>query len=207
VQYTQPITKPSDLQLSPPTSDTPSPNVSYYSITDIPIPSPLPSPKFQLPSGEITTTPPIRRPSIATSRATTIRGRGPLPTPMSTSPLPSHPLSPDSSLPIPTQMYGKRASAGYPGAYEMQTYEEPAGYSSGRISQISNNTSFATAEDFWIGEEGVSSPNYAYQHTQMLHSPQLDWFDAQSQPEDDQATIVADSRRGSVSTWEGARAV
>jgi phospholipid-translocating ATPase len=220
VQYAQPITKskPSELEVSPPMNDAPSPKASYYSVTDIPIPSPLPSPKFQLPSGEITTSPPSRRPSIATSRATTIRGRGPpLTPPTSTSPLPSHPLPSGSSLPIPPQMYGnRRASAGYSGSsYEMQSYEEQArGYSSGRTSQTSNSTSFATAEDFWIGEEGASSPNYAYQHTQMLHtpSPQLDWFDAQqSQPqadEDDRSTIVADSRRGSVSdTWEGGQAM
>jgi phospholipid-translocating ATPase len=223
VQYAQPITKPSkpsDLHVSPPMNDTPSPKTSYYSVTDIPIPSPLPSPKYQLPSGEITTTPPTRRSSIATSRATSIRGRGTLLTPMSTSPLPSHPLPPGSSLPIPTHMYGsKRASAGYSGAYEMQTYEEQGHMfsGSGRTSQTSN-TSFATAEDFWIGEEGASSPNYAYQHTQMLHtpSPQLDWFDGQQpQPhvasqadEDDRSTIVGDSRRGSVSAaWEGGRAM
>jgi hypothetical protein len=96
----------------------------------------------------------------------------------------------------------------------MQSYEEQArGYSSERTSQ----TSFATAEDFWIGEEGASSPNYAYQHTQMLHTPpqqQLDWFDGQpsSQPQvddDDRSTIVGDSRRGSLTavTWEGGRAM
>ena len=224
VQYAQPITplKNSDLHVSPPTSNTPSPKTSYYSVTDIPIPSPLPSPKFQLPSGEITTTPPSRRPSIATSRATSIRGRGSSLTPTSTSPPPLSHAS-GSSLPIPTQMYGnKRASANYHGAYEMQTYEEHThGHSSGRTSQTSNASSFATADDFWIDEEGASSPNYAYQHTQMLStpSPQPDWFDAQpSQPhvasqadhdEDDRSTIVADSRRGSVETpsWEGARAV
>ena len=222
-QHAQPKTKSSDLLVSPPTSDTPSPKASYYSVTDIAIPSPLPSPKFELPSGEITTSPPSRRPSIATSRTTSIRGRGPLLGSTSTSSLPSHPLSPDSSLAIPTQMYGKRSSAGYPGTtYETQAYEEQSrGHSSGRTSRASNITSsasFATAEDFWIGEEGVSGPNYAYQHTQMLHTPpsQLDWFGVQqSHPhvasqadEDDRSTIVADSRRGSVSTtWEGGRAV
>ena len=104
----------------------------------------------------------------------------------------------------------------------MQTYEEHAqGYGSGRTSQTSHTSSFATADDFWIDEEGASSPNYAHQHTQMLStpSPQLDWFDAQASQahvasqadhdEDDRSTIVADSRRGSVEspTWEGARAV
>lgn len=101
----------------------------------------------------------------------------------------------------------------------MQTYDEQAhGLNSGRTSQTSNNASFATAEDLWIGEEGSGSPNYAYQHTQMLHtpSPQMDWFDAQQShshlpsqvDEDDRSTIVGDSPRGSVSTtWEGGRAV
>ena len=226
VQYAQPITKhskPSDLHVSPTTSDTPSPKpASYYSVTDIPIPSPLPSPKFQLPSGEITSTPPSRAPSIATSRATSMRGRGSALSPTPTSPPPP---SPGRSLPIPTQTYGnKRASSSCHGSYEMQTYDEHAhgGYSSGRVSQNSHTTSFATADDFWIDEEGSSSPNYAYQHAQMLSttpSPQPDWFDAQSSQrhlasqadhdEDDRSTIVADSRRGSMEspTWEGARAV
>ena len=232
VQYAQPITKPaqnSDLQVPSPTTDTPSPKGSYYSVTDIPIPSPIPSPKYQLPSGEITSTPPSRRTSIATSRATSIRGRGSALSPTSTSPPPppshplspgTHPLSPSSSLPIPTQTYGnKRTSASYHGAYEMQAYDEQAyGYSSGRTSQTS---SFATAEDFWNGEEGASGPNYATQHTQMLStpSPQLEWFDAESSQahvasqadhdEDDRSTIVADSRRGSMEspTWEGGLAM
>ena len=101
----------------------------------------------------------------------------------------------------------------------MQAYDEQAyGYSSGRTSQTS---SFATAEDFWNGEEGASGPNYATQHTQMLStpSPQLEWFDAESSQahvasqadhdEDDRSTIVADSRRGSMEspTWEGGLAM
>jgi phospholipid-translocating ATPase len=122
VQYAPPTTKPSNLNLSPTAAPTPSPQPSYYSATDIPIPSPLPSPKYQLPSGEYTSTPPSRKPSIATSRATSIRG--PVRSPTTTSP-PSHSSPADDSLSIPpTQMYAKRASAGYPEKYEMQTYDE-----------------------------------------------------------------------------------
>src|ERR1700678_1332107 len=64
VQYMQPIIKPSDshvsdLHLTPPTTTgLPSPQSSYYSVSDIPPPSPLPSPVYQLSSGEITSTPP-----------------------------------------------------------------------------------------------------------------------------------------------------
>jgi hypothetical protein len=143
--------------------------------------------------------------------------RGPARSPTTTSP-PSHSSPPDNSLSIPPT-YGKRASAGYPEKYEMQTYDERVyGPGSERISQTSQSSSFATADDFWTGEEGVGSPDYAHQHKQMLHMPppQPDLFDAQSSrphvasqaDEDDRSTIVADSPRGSVSlSWEGGRAV
>jgi phospholipid-translocating ATPase len=207
VQYAQPTTNASDLHSSSPTKTaTPSPQLSYYSVTDIAMLSPLPSPKFQLPSGEITSTPPSQKP---TSRTTSIQESTPSSIP--TSP-PSHSLSPDSSAIPATKMYGKR-TAGYPGEYEMQTYEPVYGHETERNSQASY-ASFATADDLWTGEEGVSSPDYAYQHRQMLHTmPPLQ--QESSQPhvvsqadEDDRSTIVADSRRGSVSTvWEGARAL
>ena len=205
VQYAQPTTNPSNLHPSPPTTTaTASPRLSYYSATDIAMLSPLPSPKYQVPSGEITSTPPpSQKSSIATSTTTSIRGSTPSSIP--TSP-PSHSLSPDSSIPA-TKMYGKRA-AGHPGEYEMQTYEPVYGHDTERTSPASQ-ASFATADDLWTGEEGVSGPDYAYQHTQMLHMPPSQHLlDAQSsQPhvvsqadEDDRSTIVAD-------VWEGARAV
>jgi len=47
---------------------TPSPQPSYYSASDIPIPSPLPPIQYKYPDGEVTTNPPSRRPSIGTTR-------------------------------------------------------------------------------------------------------------------------------------------
>jgi len=129
--------------------------------------------------------------------------------------LPPPPSLSAGSLTIPTQIYGKRASAGYAEGYEMQTYEEQIyDRGSGRTSQTSH-ASFATADDFWAGAEGVSGPDYAYQHAQMLHSTTPPQPDAQSSrphaalqaDEDDRPTIAAKSRRGSVSSWEGARAL
>ena len=211
VQYTQPST--SDLHLPPSTNAaTPSPQPSYYSATDIPIPSPQPSPIYQLPSGELTSTPPSRRPSIATSRATSIRGRSSIPT----SQLPSHSPSDVSQSIPPTKIYGKNASPVYAGEYEMQTYDEQV-HGSGQA----RHASFASSDDFWTDEEGGGGgPDYAYQHTQMLRThtppPQTDLFDVQSprshmasqDDEDDRSTVVADSRRGSLSTtWEGGRAL
>ena len=207
VQYVQPTTKPSSLHLSPLTV-TPSPQPSYYSASDLPIPSPLPSPKYELPSGEITSIPPSRKPSITASRATSTRGVRSI----STLPFP-HSLSPGSLSIPPTQTYGKGASAG-PGEYEMQTYDENI-YDDGSGTSQTSQASFATADDFWAGEEGVSSPDYAYrQHTPMLHTPPPQPDPPSSGPhvalqgdEDDRSTIVADSRRGSVSSWEGGLAL
>lgn len=215
VQYTQSMIKPSDSHVSPPTTDLrfmPSPQPSYYSVSDIPPSSPLPSPKYQLPSGEITTTPPSRRSSIATSRATSVREAPQAHIP--TIPQSSNSISPNNSLSIPHTQ--KRTSAGYSGVYEMQAYDEQA-YGLGSARSASE-TSFATADDFWPGEKGDTSPNYAYQHTQMLHTPQQLDFVTQPQLQshatsqadnDDRSTIVGDSRRGSTasSAWEGGRAV
>ena len=87
----------------------------------------------------------------------------------------------------------------------MRTYEERV-YGPGR----------PVGEDSHAGEEGISSPNYAFQHTQMVHTPppQPDFFITQpvrshvtsQADEDDRSTIVADSRRGSP-TWEVGRAL
>ena len=118
--------------------------------------------------------PPSRKPSVTTSRATSTQGVRP------TSTLPPPPLLSAGSLSIPTQIYGKRASAGYAGDYEMQTYE---GQIYDRGSERTSQTShafFATADDFWASEEGVSGLDYAYQHAQMLHSTPLPQLDAQS---------------------------
>ncbi|KAJ7581830.1 phospholipid-transporting ATPase 1 [Mycena floridula] len=60
----------------------PSPNPSYYSVSELPVPSPLPSPKYMLPTGEPTTfAPPSRRSSVATTIRTTIVPPTPAPIP------------------------------------------------------------------------------------------------------------------------------
>jgi phospholipid-translocating ATPase len=70
---------------SPPS--TPSPHPSYYSMSDIPIPSPVPPSLYRYPNGEITDKPPSR-PASRTSRSVT---------PSSAPPLPELSFSPASS--------------------------------------------------------------------------------------------------------------
>ena len=197
VQYAQPMTKPSDSSHLSPTAavaPTPSPQPSYYSASDIRLPSPLPSPKYQLPSGEMTSSaPPSRRSSVGTSsRATSTRG------PFNSSLLP---------LPQTQMMYGKRALAGYAGAYEMQTYD-----GSSRPNSEASHPSFATADDFWSGDDDdvvVRHPSFTYKPRTPPPQPvgPQPHVTSQVNDEDDRSTVVAGSRRGSVDTWEGGRAM
>ncbi|KAF7377408.1 P-type phospholipid transporter [Mycena sanguinolenta] len=82
-----------------------SPQGSYYSVSELPPPSPQPSPKYKLPSGEITSTPPSRRSSIATTRASmrTVRGNN-HPMPMYDM-QPMSPSSPPMSPPLRQQHF------------------------------------------------------------------------------------------------------
>ncbi|KAF5360300.1 hypothetical protein D9758_009101 [Tetrapyrgos nigripes] len=54
---------------------------SYYSASDIPPPSPLPSPKYKYSDGTVTSTPPSRRTSIATTRSGPPPSSSPAPMP------------------------------------------------------------------------------------------------------------------------------
>ncbi|TFK61578.1 phospholipid-translocating P-type ATPase [Pluteus cervinus] len=80
----------------------PSPHPSYYSVSELPPPSPMPQAKYRLPSGEITTSPPppSRRGSVATMRAASIRA-GPSSS-MPVSPLPAQPSSPTRTTQLPS---------------------------------------------------------------------------------------------------------
>ncbi|KAF7369277.1 P-type phospholipid transporter [Mycena venus] len=99
-----------------------SPQGSYYSVSELPPPSPQPSPKYKLPSGEITSTPPSRRSSIATTRASvrTVRANNNQPMPTYDMP-PMSPVSPGRTLspPVTQQHFEMNAisSRGPPSAY------------------------------------------------------------------------------------------
>ncbi|KAG6909762.1 hypothetical protein DXG01_015478 [Tephrocybe rancida] len=125
----------------------PSPQPSYYSASELPPQSPLPSPKYKLSSGEITSIPPppSRRTSVATTRASGQR-----------------PLSPTSPVPLPLSpnILQVPGAASSPGAFEMQMRNtqtppndhEPH-YGHG-YERSGSSTSYNTAaDDYWTGED------------------------------------------------------
>lgn len=132
VQYTQAKSSPIDpSHLSPIPPDTrqnlsTSPQPSFYSASDIPPSSPLPSPKYLYPNGEVTSTPPSRRTSVATSRAVSMSGRAP-------------PLQPQEPIPFQPTLLLPSSPTEESEAYEASAYEpiavqptayEPATYDS-----------------------------------------------------------------------------
>ena len=243
VQYAHVRTNPIDehslspLPVDPRQQQSISPNPSYYSASDLPPSSPLPSPKYQYPSGEVTSTPPSRRTSVAASRTTSVSARGPPQTPMPTTPLPPQPPQPHSPALLVPGPYIPKDSA----AYEMQVrsgqsghVEEGSGGGSNhghvypRSASEASYASYATAADeFWAAEDGAGGSVGGHLHppTQPQLQPQPP-TQSQSHPqdgsdtpypqrqhylgddEDDRETVTGHHRPVSeVSTWEGGRAL
>ncbi|KAF7324593.1 P-type phospholipid transporter [Mycena kentingensis (nom. inval.)] len=141
-----------------------SPRGSYYSVSELPPPSPMPSPKYKLPSGEVTTTPPSRRSSVATTRANSMRGRGQS---MPTYDMP--PLSPQSRSPHATQQQ-----------FEMQTrgtVPPPSAYAGSAMGHSVRSASAASYASFTTAPEGSEGdPDREYGQTRG-HEP---WRESQS---------------------------
>lgn len=201
-------TPPLDANLSPRgynrQNETPA---SYYSVSDIPPPSPLPSPKYRYTDGSITSTPPSRRTSIATTHRTT---RAFSPPPLSP-PIINVPASHGRSTPYD------------PGdAYEMDVRNPPS-MSSHSHHHVDRSTaseaSYATAYDGFhtsdetvVGSPPASSVGHlapgprsgedGYHSGQYLQSPTFQQ-QQQEQPSDPQY----DDRRASTVSWRGGRAL
>ncbi|KAF9042681.1 phospholipid-translocating P-type ATPase [Rhodocollybia butyracea] len=154
--------------LMPPPSLTPNENVraSYYSASDLPPPSPLPSPKYKYPDGTVTSTPPSRRSSVVTMR--TIQPSTP------NVPLPSPPIQPRTmNLPgaLAVGELTRRLNVGgpvppsSPGSYEMRVRSPPLGSPhiplsprseyGHMTSRSASAASYATANDIAAPEDGV----------------------------------------------------
>ncbi|KAJ3720646.1 hypothetical protein C8R42DRAFT_627902 [Lentinula raphanica] len=140
---------------------------SYYSASDLPPPSPLPSPKYKYSDGTITSTPPSRRSSLATMR-----------TIAQTSPpnLPSHLLpqqrSPTSTLMLPGAVgeLTRRLSGGAhnpplsPQSYEMRVRSPPLG--SPGYSDVSHGQRSASAAsyDYFTAEDDAAASVSQHRH-------------------------------------------
>lgn len=185
--------------------------VSYYSVSDLPPTSPLPSPKYKMSEGNATPAA-IWQQSSATSIS-----RGTPSSPMPTTPLPSHPgpttlLVPsfgtstpyDSSshemrVRTPSQYESRTTSPGHPPS----TWTHDPGHAQRTPSQVSftSNGSFATANDDFLSDDDrgtINTTDYQLQHGQRLVSHVA---------EDDQSTLTGHGNTSEVTTWEGARAL
>ncbi|KAK0471166.1 phospholipid-transporting ATPase 1 [Armillaria novae-zelandiae] len=203
-------TPPLDANLSPRgynrQNETPA---SYYSVSDIPPPSPLPSPKYRYTDGSITSTPPSRRTSIATTHRTT---RASSPPPLSP-PIINVPATHERSTPYDTG-----------DVYEMDVRNPPS-MSSHSHHHVDRSTaseaSYATAyDDFHTSDEtvvgsppassaghlapGPRSGESGYYSGQYLQSPSPTFQQQQQeQPSDPQYG----DRRASTVSWQGGRAL
>lgn len=217
--------------LTPPSNaprfNTPSPQPSYYSASDIPPPSPLPPTQYRLTSGEITTTPP-----------STVRSSLSSPPSYQTYHSLLHPPTSQGPTGLIRRLSGGKSGSGSEtdrGVYEMQVrsppveQDDPSKYGhahGGRSASSTSYTSYATAaDDFWTAEDepqgsggNKSSVGHGHQQLMMSHAQtqERDSEETTRGGEDDRDTIVGvavgqqhDRRTSAVSveTWEMGRAM
>lgn len=174
----------------------PSPRASYYSVSDLPPPSPVPATVYRYSNGDTTTTPPSRRSSVSRSTTTTRTSRAAnsnnkLPLPLSSSLL----MQSSDTLQLPAD---GRAIPGSPGTYEMRI-RTPPGSAAQHGERSASDASFATAPDsWWSGDEDVHPhsqspphhPKYAYAHSPERTPRQSREMD----DDDDRSTVVMGDR-------------
>ncbi|KAJ7028850.1 phospholipid-transporting ATPase 1 [Mycena alexandri] len=195
-----------------------SPHGSYYSVSELPPPSPLPSPKYRLPSGEITSTPPSRRSSVATTRAS-IRAAGRAqPMVMPAYDMPLSPTAPGAGTLSPNSMqqhFEMHAVRSPPSAYGAPP--SSAGHGGGQSVRSASAASFASyatapegsfghgrAEDMEMDAEmdlsGGQGQGHEQYYAQGYHQGELDVY-GHGQDHD------PNSRRASEISWDGPRAM
>jgi len=198
-----------------------SPHPSYYSASEIPPSSPLPSPKYKYPSGEITSTPPSRRASIATTR-TSVRGGLQEHFPMPSPPDPLYPPSSPNTLQLPGHYRPGIASgsSSNPDVFEMRVrspsndYVSSHGHSHSPSERAPSATSYMTAvDDLWAEDDPGSnhqrstlerrSPGYDHDTSSQQHRG--------STSDDDRSTVIGHGNqrhdRDSSLPWDSPRAV
>jgi len=199
-----------------------SPQPSYYSASEIPPPSPLPSPKYRYPDGEVTSSPPpvARR----TSQASRL-GASPHAPP--NAPLPPQPqayqtpsTAPSSYQPPPEQQQYSAYLQPHSGHHRTGTESSVGslrqfghGYDrSGSSASYASNVSYATAEEEPPWERQSNNPYQGY----ALTSDNDPYGGVTGRDDDDGSTVQghgnqrgnnSDPRASVASTWEGGRAL
>lgn len=195
-----------------------SPHPSYYSISDLPAPSPLPEPTYRYSTtGEITPTPPSRRPSVRTLNS----GADPA----------SPPLPGSANLQVPTRRPSKRQPI-VDGTYEMRVrspprygrppQSPPLGSPLGSpresdlrrsASEMSHN-SFATAsEGDYLSDTSPPRPTHSESRTEgAAAAPMPSAFNRHLGLSELESTVNHDSRASQLTTdsqlsWSGPHAV
>ncbi|KAF7313954.1 P-type phospholipid transporter [Mycena chlorophos] len=148
---------------------------SYYSVSELPPPSPMPSPKYKLTTGEVTSTPPSRRTSVATTRAASLR-RGASTAKHTPTPL-SPRLSSPSSIEQQFEMQPRSPRSPPPSAYSYSRPPASAAGHSMRSQSAASNASFATAQEGYYDDDD-NATEYGGHHQQgeeaagQNHDPQ-----------------------------------
>ena len=137
---------------------TPSPQPSYYSASDIPIPSPLPPTQYKYPDGEVTTNPPSRRTSIGTARHAASQETLEY---VETEAIASSSSQPPPLSPSPTMLHVPGSSSS--NAFELHVMPPPDEYLVGTAithgqphERETTTASYTTADDDWISAEDAS---------------------------------------------------
>lgn len=199
--------KARDADLMPPSAlgavDAPS-RASYYSVSEIPPPSPLPSPKYKYSDGTITSTPPSRRSSIATMRTIPQTPNVPLP----------QPRSPNLMLPgvgeLTKRLGASHTSPTNPGSFEMRVRSPPLGSpGSSDLSHAQTRSasaaSYATANEdaFVTADGGELSPHQQQQG--FAHQQTLAPYNSYNQGDNVDTQTVRQSQYSQYSQFDGDR--
>ncbi|KAL1753669.1 hypothetical protein FB107DRAFT_264155 [Schizophyllum commune] len=186
-----------------------SPHGSYYSASDLPVPSPLPSPKFMYSNGEVTSTPPTpsrsRRTSFSSGQtaspieATPPRLQPPPPGLPHVPPRP--PSSYDEAYGGVEPVYAGHAVEATDATYAtaQSSWEEDDRPPHSPHSPHSPSYAQAFQQQPWAQPQPQPQPQY-YAQPQM----QPQWQDPSSQANLD---VTYDDRRASQLSWQGGRAL
>ncbi|KAK7062688.1 phospholipid transporting ATPase [Paramarasmius palmivorus] len=197
-----------------PGPSSPGPRGSYYSASDIPPPSPMPSPQYRYPDGTVTSTPPppSRRGSVATRASVPSSPRAPMPSPPTLQP----PSGPAAGL-VRRLSGGASQYPHDPGSYEMRVRSPPLSGNSHsdsghdhqslqyhghgeRSASAASAMSYATAnEEMWDHRQQLSTqynPSHRYTQHKVLRD---------TTPMRTSHNMM--DRRASAMSWQGGRAL
>ncbi|KAK7023178.1 P-type phospholipid transporter [Favolaschia claudopus] len=188
-----------------------SPHGSYYSVSELPPPSPLPSPKYKLPNGEITSTPPSRRSSVATTRAASMRTvRANSNAQQPTYDMPRSPPAGTLSPPPMQQHFEMNAmsSRSRPSAYPIPP--SSSGHGHGQSPSQASYASYATAQEgSWGGHEMDAEMEPPGHHSQEQYYAQQSHHQGELDVHGSGHSHDPNNRASYSSqlTWDGARAL